>query len=109
MKSAPGSFDIIVSNPPYIAEHERTSMSANVLDYEPHSALFVPDDDPLRFYTAIARYAMVALRVGGSLYFELNPIYAGRLRMEMVADGWADVELRPDFRKVTRFLKARRP
>ncbi|MDE6383643.1 MAG: peptide chain release factor N(5)-glutamine methyltransferase [Paramuribaculum sp.] len=109
VKPEPDSFDIIVSNPPYIAEHERASMSANVLDYEPHTALFVPDSDPLRFYTAIARYAMTALKSGGSLYFELNPLYAERLQTEMEADGWLDVELRPDFRKVIRFLKARRP
>lgn len=109
MKPYPDSFDIIVSNPPYIAEHERASMSANVLDYEPHTALFVPDSDPLRFYTAIARYAMTALKPGGWLYFEINPLYAESLRKEMEADGWVDVDLRPDFRKVIRFLKARRP
>lgn len=109
MKPDPDSFDIIVSNPPYIAEHERASMSANVLDYEPHTALFVPDSDPLRFYTAIARYAMTALKPGGWLYFEINPLYAEGLRKEMEADGWLDVDLRPDFRKVIRFLKARRP
>lgn len=109
MRPAPGSFDIIVSNPPYIAEHERDAMSANVLDYEPASALFVPDSDPLLFYTAIARYAMDALAPGGRLYFEINPLYADRLRNEMQAAGWQDVELRVDFRKVTRFLKARRP
>lgn len=109
MKPDPDSFDIIVSNPPYIAEHERASMSANVIDYEPHIALFVPDSDPLRFYTAIARYAVTALKPGGWLYFEINPLYADDLRKEMEADGWVDVDLRPDFRKVIRFLKARRP
>lgn len=109
MKPDPDSFDIIVSNPPYIAEHERASMSANVIDYEPHIALFVPDSDPLRFYTAIARYAVTALKPGGWLYFEINPLYAENLRKEMEADGWVDVDLRPDFRKVIRFLKARRP
>lgn len=109
MKPDPDSFDIIVSNPPYIAEHERASMSANVIDYEPHIALFVPDSDPLRFYTAIARYAVTALKPGGWLYFEINPLYAENLRKEMEADGLVDVDLRPDFRKVIRFLKARRP
>lgn len=69
-------WDIIVSNPPYIAEHERQDMAPHVLDHEPGLALFVPDDDPLRFYRAIARYAQQALRRGGELYFEINPRYA---------------------------------
>lgn len=65
-------YDIIVSNPPYITETERDDMEANVLDYEPHLALFVPNEDPLRFYRAIAIYASKALTPGGRIYFEIN-------------------------------------
>lgn len=69
-------WDVIVSNPPYICNNEKKTMERNVLDHEPHAALFVPDDQPLLFYTAIARYAASTLRPGGTLYFELNPLYA---------------------------------
>lgn len=102
-------YDIIVSNPPYIADSERASMDANVLDYEPHLALFVPDADPLRFYHAICRYASSALRPDGRLYFELNPRFAGPLAAAMKADAcWEDVTLIPDMQRLTRFLTATR-
>lgn len=65
-------FDIIVSNPPYIRQSEKTMMRHNVLDHEPHLALFVPDDDPLRFYRAIAEYALQHLTAHGQLIFEIN-------------------------------------
>ena len=77
--TSPGSYHLIVSNPPYICNKERASMEANVLEHEPHEALFVPDDDPLLFYRAIARYALTALAPGGWLYFEINPLYADAL------------------------------
>lgn len=69
-------WDLIVSNPPYICDSERADMDDNVLLHEPHTALFVPDDDPLRFYRAIARYALRSLSNGGSLLFECNTRYA---------------------------------
>lgn len=65
-------FDLIVSNPPYVRESERAAMRRNVLDYEPAEALFVPDDDPLRFYAAIRRWADVLLAPGGELWLEIN-------------------------------------
>lgn len=65
-------FDIIVSNPPYICDSERAAMRPNVLDFEPHEALFVPDDDPLRFYRAVARWADALLRPDGHIYLEIN-------------------------------------
>ena len=65
-------FDVIVSNPPYICESERSAMRPNVVDFEPALALFVPDDDPLRFYKAIKRWADVLLRPGGHIYLEIN-------------------------------------
>ena len=69
-------FDVIVSNPPYICDSERAAMRPNVLDYEPAEALFVPDDDPLRFYTAIARWADALLRSDGRIYLEINDRFA---------------------------------
>ena len=65
-------FDVIVSNPPYICDSERAAMRPNVVDFEPAEALFVPDDDPLKFYHAIARWADALLRPDGHLYLEIN-------------------------------------
>lgn len=89
-------YDIIVSNPPYICDCERQAMAANVLDHEPHTALFVPDADPLRFYRAIATYAAQALRPGGNLYFEINPLYAAELEAMLRALQYNNVELLRD-------------
>lgn len=75
-------WDIIVSNPPYIAEREQTAMERNVLEHEPHTALFVPDDDPLKFYRSIMEYGANALRPGGRIYFEINPLFADELAAE---------------------------
>ena len=69
-------WDIIVSNPPYICEKEKTDMTENVLRYEPDTALFVPDNEPLKFYRAIAEYGIKSLKRNGMLAFEINPIYA---------------------------------
>ncbi len=103
-----GPYDIIVANPPYIADDERGTMDKNVLLYEPEGALFVPDDDPLKFYRAISAYARKALKEGGRLYFELNPIYAGRLAERLRSGGWRDVELHRDVHATIRFLSATR-
>lgn len=101
-------YDIIVSNPPYVLERERSEMEANVLDYEPEMALFVPDDDPLRFYKAINRYAAAALRPGGKIYYELNPLEADKLADLMRNEGWEDVEITLDISRRKRFISARR-
>lgn len=79
LSPASPQWDIIVSNPPYISWHEKESMAKNVIDHEPQSALFVPDSDPLIFYTAIMNYGAKALRPGGKIYFEINPIFADDL------------------------------
>ena len=102
-------YDIIVSNPPYIAESERASMDSNVVDHEPQMALFVPDSDPLKFYHAIARYAMTALVSGGVLYFEINPLYAIRLREELQQQGWDDVVVEADMQGLNRFIHCVHP
>ena len=102
-------FDIIVSNPPYIAEREKSSMDANGLDHEPAMALFVPDSNPLIFYHAIATYAMSALVPGGRLYFEINPIFASQLVNDLKAQGWDDVNVLPDMQRLNRFIYCTRP
>ena len=106
--SLSSEFDLIVSNPPYVCNRERATMARHVLEHEPHLALFVPDDDPLRFYRAIAQYAQKTLRPDGLLFFELNPLYA--LETEaMVRDlGFAETDIRQDMFGKQRFLKAKK-
>lgn len=89
-------WDVIVSNPPYICDSERAAMEQNVTAYEPHTALFVPDSDPLLFYRAIAGYAASALRPGGKLYFEINPRYSGETAAMLRALGYGRVEVAED-------------
>jgi release factor glutamine methyltransferase len=78
-------WNVIVSNPPYIRDMEKPEMDRNVLDFEPEMALFVPDDDPLLFYRAIADYGKIALKHGGRLYFEVNPVYVSET-MKMLSE-----------------------
>ena len=85
-------WDVIVSNPPYIAESERKDMRRNVLGYEPGLALFVPDADPLRFYRAIASYAARSLRSQGKIYFEVNPRFASKVAQLLLSLGFVQVE-----------------
>ena len=102
-------YDIIISNPPYVCQRERTAMERNVLDYEPSLALFVPDDDPLLFYRAIADYARQALKPGGALYFEINPLYAAELQSLLSKMTYHAIELREDQYGKPRMMKAIRP
>jgi len=101
-------WDVIVSNPPYICNKEREAMAQNVLAHEPHTALFVPDDDPLLFYRAIATYGQKALKPGGGLYLELNPLYAADLRHLLSMLSWHDITLRHDQYGKPRMMSARR-
>lgn len=101
-----GMYDIVIANPPYIADNERATLDMNVLLYEPHAALFVPDADPLLFYRAIARWARGHMSERGRLYFEINPIYAERLAAHMRDAGWDDVTLTRDIHGSYRFLSA---
>lgn len=98
-------WDIIVSNPPYICQRERTDMERNVVDHEPHQALFVPDDDPLLFYRAIARYAARSLKRDGRLYFEINPLFAGDIQTMLHGCGFTMTETRSDSFGKERFVK----
>ena len=101
-----GCYDIIVSNPPYICQSESLEMCDNVLKYEPHTALFVPDDDPLRFYRAITRFATTTLSRGGKIYFEINPLYCAGT-MQLLADaGFSNVAATRDFYGKERFVSA---
>ena len=99
-------WDLIVSNPPYICEKEKSAMECNVLEHEPHLALFVPDDDPLLFYRAIAQYAVVALKPQGSLFFEINPLYADDLARMLRMMSYHDILIHQDQFGKSRFLKA---
>ena len=89
-------WNVIVSNPPYICERERTDMTRNVLEHEPSTALFVPDTDPLLFYRAITRYAIGSLNDGGRLLFECNTLYAGDTARMMKDEGMAATEVFDD-------------
>lgn len=100
------SFNLIISNPPYICENEKVTMERNVIDYEPDIALFVPDDDPLLFYRHIARYAAEALTTDGWLLFEINPLYADQLKAMLAATGYSHIDLRQDQFGKTRFIRA---
>lgn len=99
-------YDIIVSNPPYIAQKERADMEAVVLDHEPSLALFVPDEDPLCFYRSIAQWGSNVLRVGGAIYFEINPLYATEMVSLMHGLGYDDVTVVKDMQGRDRFLRA---
>lgn len=99
-------YDIIVSNPPYIAESEKADMDSRVTDFEPASALFVPDNDPLEFYTAIATYAEGALKDGGRLYFEINPRFADSLADMLASKGYADISVTRDYLGHLRYARA---
>ena len=101
-------FDLIVSNPPYICNKERETMEANVLEHEPHTALFVPDDNPLLFYRAIAQYGQTALKEGGWLYFEINPLYAEPLREMLSKMSYHDIEIKGDQYGKQRMIRAKK-
>lgn len=102
-------YDIIVSNPPYVTEREKSAMAPNVLEYEPHMALFVPDDDPLRFYRAIGHYACSALKPDGMLYFEINPLFVDDLKKMLADMGLRDVISLADMTGRQRFITAKSP
>jgi release factor glutamine methyltransferase len=97
--------DVIVSNPPYVRQSEKSRMERNVLDYEPEIALFVEDSDPLLFYKHIADFALIHLKTEGRLYFEINEAF-GMEYVEMLHEkGFFDVELRKDINGKDRMVR----
>ena len=103
------SWHVIVSNPPYICTKEKEEMHPNVLQYEPHQALFVPDDDPLRFYKTIADYARQTLIPGGMLFLENNTRYIHDVAALLQQAGMTDIQIRNDMYNRPRFLYGRQP
>ena len=100
------NFDVIVSNPPYIKESEQKSMEANVLDYEPSTALFVSDDDPLLFYRNIAGFAKLQLHNHGKLYFEINQEQGEQTKTLLQELGFDEVVLSKDLYGNDRMIRA---
>lgn len=99
-------FDVVVSNPPYIPRSDVRLMRPNVTDYEPQLALFVDDDDPLKFYRAIARTSRKLLRDGGRLYFEIYEQFAGEMVDMLISEGYSDIVVKEDFRQKPRMICA---
>lgn len=99
-------FDIIVSNPPYVRESEKKLMKANVLDHEPSTALFVHDNNPLIFYSTIAKRAHELLKSGGAIYCEINEAFGKELFQLFNNSGFEEVEVRKDLNGKDRMLKA---
>ena len=95
-KVAPGSLDILVSNPPYVRESERPAMRDNVLAWEPATALFVPDADPLLFYRRLAEVGRVLLRAGGAIYLEINETLGAETAALLAPEDFEDVRVLPD-------------
>lgn len=104
-----GALDIIVSNPPYICDSEKAEMSENVLDYEPHLALFVPDSDPLLFYRRIAEHGSTLLKPGGRLYFEINARFGKETKTMLESLGYEQVNIICDIHGKERMISAVRP
>lgn len=102
----PASLDLIVSNPPYVMESEKEQMRSNVLDYEPHEALFVPDSDPLLFYRAIAARASELLKPGGEIWFEINEKCGEQVRKLLTGGGFKNVEIIKDLNNKERIARA---
>ena len=100
-----GPFDLIVSNPPYVMERERALMRPNVLDWEPAGALFVPDDNPLLFYRAVARWAQRFLRPGGAGLVEINEALGPETAAVFHDAGFKNVQILPDFAHNSRFIR----
>lgn len=99
-------FDVIVSNPPYVTTSEKNEMESNVLDWEPHVALFVPDEDPIRFYRQIAIQGLQILKPGGNIYFEINRKYGNEICHMLNTYGYTNIELRKDYADNDRMIKA---
>jgi len=100
--------DIVVSNPPYVREQEKSSIAPNVLDHEPHEALFVSDEDPLRYYTAILDLCKKTLVEGGSVYFEINEALGEEMKALLKKYGYSDIQLKKDIFEKPRMIKGKK-
>jgi release factor glutamine methyltransferase len=100
-------FDIIISNPPYITAEEKTGIHSNVLDYEPHQALFVNNNDPLQFYKAIEQFASECLSANGSIFLELNQSFAMETEQYFRDKDW-QTTLKQDLNGNNRMLHCQR-
>jgi release factor glutamine methyltransferase len=105
----PRNLDIIVSNPPYVLLSEKTTIRPNVLQYEPHSALFVPDSDPLLYYRAIIKLATGNLKSGALLYFEINENKANAMGSLLAMAGFKDINIRLDIHGKPRMIRGKMP
>ncbi|MEJ2595689.1 MAG: peptide chain release factor N(5)-glutamine methyltransferase [bacterium] len=105
----PGTFDVLVSNPPYVTESDKTFVGKNVLRHEPHEALFVSDEEPLLFYRAILYFAGEKLHSGGSIYLEINEHFGREVAELLIQSGFADVVVHKDIHGKDRFVLARKP
>jgi protein-(glutamine-N5) methyltransferase, release factor-specific len=103
-----GCWDLIVSNPPYIVPSEKMAMLPNVLKYEPFSALFVPEENPLLFYERIAGLGLKNLTENGALFFEINPLYSSEMIELLKGKGYRNIELKKDISGKDRMIKGTR-
>ena len=101
------NFDLIVSNPPYVLNQEKSLMDHNVLDFEPHGALFVEDSDPLIFYSAIARLSAKILTSRGTVWLEINERFGAEVASLMSAEGFTHTSIHKDIHEKERFIEAR--
>lgn len=97
-------FDIVVSNPPYIMPSEKVNMTDDVLNYEPHMALFAPEDDPLIYYRAVAKFAK---KCESTLYFEINPLLSSQTCDMLLGIGFTEIEIKEDISKKPRMIRAK--
>lgn len=97
-------WDVIVSNPPYVTHDEKNQMAANVLEHEPHLALFVPDTNPLLFYSKIIEYSSFCLNASGYLFFEINKLMGDKVKNELINSGYSNVQLIKDMSGNFRFV-----
>jgi release factor glutamine methyltransferase len=100
-----GGFDILISNPPYVLQKEKSTMAAHVLDHEPHKALFVPDNDPLKFYKAIVTFSKSKLKPNGKIYFEINEQFPEETKKLMEENGFVETEIVKDLNGKCRIAK----
>lgn len=105
----PQEFTLIVSNPPYVRHCEKEAMAGNVLDYEPHTALFVPDSEPLLFYRRICELSFHGLKNEGWLYFEINENLGEEMRLLMQSFDFQHIEIRKDMQNKNRMIRGQKP